>query len=180
MSIIYGERIRLRAPEREDIPLFLKWFNDPEVTITLFNYLPLSLVEEENWFDEMIKSPAEEHPLTIEVKEKNSWKAVGNTAFITINWIARSAEIGIAIGEKDYWNQGYGTEAMKLMLKHGFETLNLNRIYLRVYEFNKRGIRAYEKTGFVHEGCMRQALHKQGRYHDVLFMSVLREEWEKS
>lgn len=178
--MIYGERIRLRAPEREDIPVFLEWFNDPEVTLTLFTLLPLSRVEEENWFNEMIKSPAAEHPLTIEVKEKDGWKKIGNITFLKIDWIARSAEVGIAIGEKDYWNQGYGTEAMKLMLKHGFETLNLNRIYLQVYDFNQRGIRAYEKSGFVREGCMRQALHKQGKYHDILLMSVLRQEWEKN
>jgi RimJ/RimL family protein N-acetyltransferase len=94
------------------------------------------------------------------------------------DWISRNAEVGIVIGEKDYWNKGYGSEAMQLMLKHGFETLNLHRIWLRVYGFNTRAIRAYEKSGFVHEGRKREASFIQGKYHDVLIMSVLQPEWK--
>jgi len=67
---------------------------------------------------------------------------------------------------------------MTLLLKHGFETLNLHRIFLRVYEENIRAVRAYEKAGFVFEGKMRQAVYKHGNYDDVLFMSVLRSEWD--
>jgi RimJ/RimL family protein N-acetyltransferase len=66
---------------------------------------------------------------------------------------------------------------MRLLLKHGFDTLNLNRIYLRVFETNPRAIRAYEKAGFTHEGCQRQAEFKEGRYLDVLVMSILRNEY---
>ncbi len=178
MSIIYGDRIRLRAPSREDIPIFLEWFNDPEVTLTLFVYLPISRDEEDKWFEEMLNSPPEQHPLTIEVKEGESWKPIGNIQFINLDWVSRNAEVGIAIGDKAYWNKGYGSEAMQLMLKHGFETLNLHRIWLRVYGFNARAIRAYEKSGFVHEGRKRQAQFIQGQYHDVLIMSVLRHEWK--
>jgi diamine N-acetyltransferase len=178
VSIIYGDRIRLRAPERDDIPWFATWFNDPEVTLTLFSHLPISKDEEEKWFDDMLKSPPEQHPLTIEVKQKDGWKVIGNTAFGDIDWISRSAEVGIVIGEKDYWNQGYGSEAMQLMLKHGFETLNLHRIWLRVYDFNTRAIKAYEKSGFVHEGRKREELYIKGKYHDVLVMGILENEWK--
>ena len=83
------------------------------------------------------------------------------------------------IGNKDYWNKGYGTEAMTLLLKHGFETLNLNRIMLRVYDFNARAQRCYEKAGFVTEGQLRDALYVEGDYRDVLIMSVLRKEWDE-
>lgn len=82
------------------------------------------------------------------------------------------------IGEKDYWDQGYGTEAMQLILHHGFNTLNLNSITLRVYENNPRAIRSYEKTGFVLDGRIRQSQFADGKYLDTLFMSVLREEWK--
>jgi len=83
------------------------------------------------------------------------------------------------IGEKNYWNQGYGTESITLLLKHGFETLNLNRIMLRVYEDNPRAIRCYEKAGFVHEGRLREARYFEGVYRDVMLMSVLRREWDE-
>ena len=82
------------------------------------------------------------------------------------------------IGEKEYWDQGYGSEAMQLMLKHGFETLNLHRIWLQVYDKNVRGIRAYEKTGFTVESRFREAHYQHGRYYDIIIMSILRSEWE--
>src|SRR5262249_23759045 len=80
--------------------------------------------------------------------------------------------------DKAYWNRGYGTEALRLLLRHGFHTLNLNRVALRVYGNNARAIHAYEKAGFAHEGQLRQAIYKEGAYRDVLLMSVLREEWK--
>ena len=92
----------------------------------------------------------------------------------------RATEFGIMIGEKSYWNQGYGNEAVRLLLKLGFETMNLNRVFLRVFETNPRAIRAYEKAGFKREGRQRQGEWQNGRYIDVLVMSVLREEWLKA
>ncbi|MCJ7435442.1 MAG: GNAT family N-acetyltransferase, partial [Anaerolineales bacterium] len=77
------------------------------------------------------------------------------------------------------WNQGLGTEAMTLLLRIGFETLNLNRIFLRVYADNSRAVRSYEKAGFILEGTLRQAVYKKGRYEDLHIMSVLRSEWDK-
>ena len=125
----------------------------------------------------MLKRPVDEQPLAIEVQQDGGWCIVGNCGLFNIDWRCRSAEVGIFIGEKGLWNQGYGSEAMRLLLKHGFETLNLNRISLDVYETNPRAIRAYEKAGYVLEGRKRQAMVKNGRYIDVLLMSVLRSEW---
>ena len=176
--MIYGERIRFRHTERADLPTFVRWFNDPEIRENIMMYLPMSLVNEEKWFERMIQSHPDEQVLSIEIQEDDTWKLIGNCGFMSFDRRVRSAEVGVVIGEKEYWNQGYGTEAMQLMLRHGFETLNLNRIQLRVYETNPRAIRAYEKAGFVHEGRLRQAQYKQGAYLDVLMMSVLRSEWE--
>lgn len=120
--MILGERLRLRAVEKEDIDRFVVWLNDPEIR----------------------------------------------------------KGIDIFIAEKQYWNQGYGSEAVRMLLKHGFDTLNLNRIFLRVFEDNPRAIRAYEKVGFVHEGRLRKAKYRDGQYLDILLMSVLREEWKNS
>jgi diamine N-acetyltransferase len=175
--MIYGDRLRLRAAEREDLPLFVKWLNDPEVRQFISFNLPLSLAQEERWFDEMIKANPAEQVLVIEIRENEGWTPVGVTSLMNIDWTNRLAEVGIFIGEKAYWSQGYGREVMRLMLKHGFEDLNLNRIWLRVYEFNQRGVRAYEHAGFKHEGRMRQAIFKDGCYNDVLIMSVVRGEW---
>jgi RimJ/RimL family protein N-acetyltransferase len=97
---------------------------------------------------------------------------------MNIDWRNRSGEVGIMIGEKACWNQGYGTETMQRLLEHGFNTLNLHRIWLQVYAKNPGGIRAYEKAGFTHEGTLRQAHYQHGKYYDVHIMSVLREEWQ--
>ena len=183
MPYLYGHNLRLRSAERTDIPQFLRWINDPEVVENLEVYAPMWTVEEEGWFDAMKARPIDQHTLVIEVHpdcHDDKWVVIGNTSFFPINQIARSVEIGIMIGEKDYWNKGFGTEAMRTMCRYGFEELNLNRIWLRVYETNPRARKAYEKAGFVYEGTLRQAEYKHGRYIDVHVMSILKTDWIKS
>ena len=177
MSMIYGEHVRLRGAERSDLEKFVIWINDPEVTAGLTLFLPMSSVDEDKWFDNAMQRPQEEKPLVIDMKDGDGWRLIGNSGFFNFDWVARSAEVGIMIGDKSVWNKGYGSEVMTLLLRHGFRTLNLKRVYLHVYAENERAIRTYEKAGFVHEGRMRQAVYKNGKYSDVLFMSVLREEW---
>ena len=177
MSIIYGERVRLRAAEREDVKNFYVWVNDPDVTRYLSLYLPMSTVDEENWFNSMTQRSQSEKTLVIEVRDGNGWKMIGNCGVFDIDTIGRLGEIGIMLGEKDEWDKGYCTEAMSLLVHHCFETLNFNRVYLRVYAENLRAKRAYEKAGFVEEGRLREAVYKNGKYDDVIIMSVLRAEW---
>jgi diamine N-acetyltransferase len=182
--MIYGKRIRLRAVEHNDLPTFLKWVNDSEVKQGISVYLPLSMADEEDWFAGERKRLPEEHNLVIEIRpatqdeEEGTWMVIGECGFFNYDQRNRSAEFGIMIGEKSYWNQGYGTEAVRLLMQLGFTTLNLNRIYLRVLENNPRAIRAYEKAGFTYEGRQRQAEFKDGRYLDLLVMSILRAEYK--
>jgi len=178
--MIFGKRVRLRALNQEDLPLFVEWLNDPEVVRGLTHYQPFSLEDEKDWYEGMRKMPQEERPLMVDVRIDTKWKPIGDLGLFGIDWRIRSAEFGIVIGEKAYWDQGYGTEAMELILKHGFETLNLNRIYLRVYEDNLRAIRVYKKTGFKQEGNLRQAHFQDGSYMDVILMSILRSDWDQS
>jgi diamine N-acetyltransferase len=176
--MIPGERVRLRAIERDDLPRFVAWLNDPEVSRGLMLSTPLSMAQEEQWFSHMLERPVEEHPLAIDVNTPEGWTAVGNIALHAVDWKERSAEVGIFIGEKSLWNHGYGREAMQLMLRYAFNTLNLNRIFLRVYATNPRAVKSYENAGFVHEGRLRQAHFQDGQYIDVLLMSVVRSEWK--
>ncbi len=181
--MIYGERIRFRGVERTDIPVFVPWLNDPEVNRGIAIYWPMSQAEEERWFEKMLSRPIDEHVLGVEVRlppagqEGESWKLIGTTGLMGIDWRDRNAELGILIGEKSYWDHGYGTETVRLLAKYGFDTLNLHRIFLRVFESNPRAIRAYEKAGFTHEGRQRQAQFSDGCYQDVLMMSILEAEF---
>jgi len=177
--MIYGERVRLRHMERVDLPKFVEWLNDPLVIQGISMYLPISMDEEDSWYEDVLKRPHEERPLCIDAKYEDGWQLIGNSGFFGIDWRNRSAEFGIFIGDTAYWDQGYGTEVVRLILKHGFFTLNLHRIFLRVFADNPRAIRVYEKVGFVHEGRQRQAAYWNGKYQDVLLMSVLRPEWEE-
>ena len=177
--MIYGERVRLRHIERDDLSQFVAWLNDPEVTRGLSLHFPLSTDEEESWYGQVLQSPNEERPLCIDAKHNEGWKLIGNSGLFSVDWRNRNAEFGIFIGDRSYWNKGYGTEVVKLILQHGFSTLNLHRIYLTVFADNLPAIRVYEKIGFVHEGRHRQAEFHDGQYHDKLFMSMLRAEWEE-
>ncbi len=182
MPHLFSKRIRLRAAEKADIDGFLRWVNDPEVTENLMLVSPMSRVEEERWYENMLAQHPSEHVFVIETKPDapdGTWQAIGTCQFLSIDWRNRASEVGIMIGEKAFWNRGFGTETMQLLLEHGFNTLNLNRIWLQVYDKNQRGIRAYEKAGFVYEGKFRQAHYQHGRYYDVHLMSVLKEEWGK-
>ncbi len=178
--MIFGDRIRLRALERDDLPLFVKWLNDPEVTKGLMHYLPFSGEDEEEWFNGMRKKPLEERPLVIEIPKEDGWEPIGNCGIFNINWRIQKADFGIVIGAKQHWDKGYGTEALRVIIQHGFNTLNLNKISLTVYENNPRAIRAYEKAGLVTEGRLRQDHYHNGKYFDVLIMSILRSEWQDS
>ncbi len=178
--MIYGERIRLRAITQNDLPLFVEWLNDPEVTQGLMHFIPFSKEDEEDWFEGMRKRPREEHPLVIDICSEEGWESIGNCGLFGIDWRIRQAEFGIVIGAKQYWNQGYGTEALQLIIQHGFETLNLNRIFLRVYENNPRAVRSYEKSGLSVEGRLRQGHYDNAKYIDVILMSILRSEWQEN
>jgi RimJ/RimL family protein N-acetyltransferase len=183
--MIQGERIRLRRNERADLPKFVEWLNDPDVRRYLSLGMPISTASEEQWFENMLKLPAAEQPFAIEIRKKSAgqetdaWQLIGNCSFMDMDHTVRSAEVGLFIGDKSCWNTGYGTEVMRLMLQFGFDTLNLNRIFLRVDEANKGGIRAYEKAGFILDGRLRQAVYRDGLYHDLLIMSVIRSEWNR-
>ena len=118
--MIYGDRIRFRRAEKDDLPLFMEWINDPEVIAGLTLYLPMGMWEEEEWFAGLAKRPQAERPLTVEIPDGDSWRAIGNVNVFNIDAVAHSAEVGIMLGDKSIWNQGYGTEAMRLLLKHGF------------------------------------------------------------
>jgi RimJ/RimL family protein N-acetyltransferase len=175
--MIVGERVRLRAVSEDDLPRFVDWFNDPDVTRGLTRVTPLSLEEERRWFEDSAKKDVFEQPLAIDALEDGGWVHIGSCSFFHHDPVTQQAELGILIGDKRYWDQGLGTETMRLLVRHGFETLNLQRINLRVVEFNDRAQKVYERVGFVVEGRLRRDLYRRGKYWDTLVMGILRSEW---
>lgn len=102
---------------------------------------------------------------------------VGNSALMP-DLSGQTATFGIIIGDKTAWGRGYGTAALREVLRIGFQEMGLHRIHLQAFAGNARGIHCYEKCGFRHEGLACQARFKRGEWVDVLSMAVLREEWE--
>ena len=171
--MILGKKTRLRAIERQDIPAFVRWLNDPEVTRFLTLYSPISTANEERWFEKQLDD-SNAHVFAIETLESVH---IGNVGLHNIDWKNRNALLGIFIGEKTHWGLGYGTDAVRAILSFAFSEMNLHCVYLDVFAFNKRAQRVYEKAGFALEGVQRQRLFHEGKYHDVLIMSILHSEF---
>lgn len=175
----YGEKVRLRAVGRADLPRYVEWFADPAVSENLASQIPMGLAQEERWYEENLKQPPEQQALAVDLRTgRGKWEHIGGTGFHLIDKRNRSAECGLFIGPEKYWNKGYGRDILLTLLRYGFQTLNLNRVQLRVMEFNRRAVHLYEKIGFVREGSMREAHFHQGRYWDMHLYSILRREWE--
>ena len=130
------------------------------------------------WFEKDLDS-ALPNNLLFSIRTLAEDKLIGFIAFDGLNWTDRDSFVAIGIGDEAFWSKGYGSDAMRLMLRYGFTELNLHRISLDVFEQNPRGIRSYEKCGFKHEGRIRDFLLRDGRRSDMLFMGILRDEWNK-
>jgi diamine N-acetyltransferase len=170
--MIRGNRIILRAIERQDLPNYVEWLNDPAVLEHFGRHKPLSLAEEEQWYEQMLQDPKTCN-FAVELEDRH----VGGAGFNGIDGRNASAEVGLFIGLPELWDKGLGFDVLQALLRFGFEQMNLNRIYLRVFARNGRAVHLYEKLGFSHEGRWRQAEFRNGQYQDLLWMSILREEW---
>jgi RimJ/RimL family protein N-acetyltransferase len=173
--MLEGTLVRLRALEPEDLDREYAWINDPEVTRFLSMRYPTSRAAEERWLrDRPANDFANGLFLAIETKDGVH---IGNISLQDVNPEDRKAGLGIMIGDKEYWANGYGTDAIVTLVRFGFGEMNLNRIWLHVFEFNERAQACYKKSGFTEEGRLRQHYYGQGRYWDVVVMAALRDEF---
>jgi RimJ/RimL family protein N-acetyltransferase len=173
--LLQGKLVRLRAVEEPDAERFHKWLNDPEVTQFICRRCPISLHEEREW----IRAHAQNPDNLVFAVETLDGVHIGGCGLDRVQQHreSRGAILGIHIGDKQYWGKGYGTDAVGTLLRFAFEELNLHRVALSVFEYNARAIRCYEKCGFQHEGREREAFFRNGRYWDILRMSVLQREF---
>ncbi len=131
-----------------------------------------SLEQQKEWLKENLKN---HYFFGIWTLDEN--KCIGDVVLDEINPVTGEAWLGIGIGEVDFWGKGYGTDAMRLMVRYGFLELNLNRITLDVFEYNPRAIQCYLKAGFKEEGRERQWLYRAGKRWDLVYMGILKDEW---
>jgi RimJ/RimL family protein N-acetyltransferase len=169
----------LREISEADLFLINQWRNDKELIDLLGNnFLFIAEEVDHAWYENYLKNRAYNVRLMILESEKSL--PVGTVQLTNIHLINRSAEFSIMIGNKSFWSKGAGIFSTISILKHGFENLNLNRIYLTVLEYNERAIKMYEKTGFRKEGISREAIYKNGKFHNLVHMAILKSEINKS
>ncbi|OHD55733.1 MAG: GNAT family N-acetyltransferase [Spirochaetes bacterium GWF1_51_8] len=171
---LVGKKCYLSPMNPEDAPKYVGWFSDLEVAVNLKTQMNINLLSEREFLEKNLKDG---NPI-FAIIDLATDKLIGNCGLHDIGWVGRHAEFGILIGEKEYWNKGYGEEATRLILDFGFNIINLHNIFLKVMEFNKRAVRAYEKAGFKQIGRWRKAFQIAGKRYDFILMDILADEYE--
>jgi RimJ/RimL family protein N-acetyltransferase len=179
--LFQGELVRLAAANSEtDAELFARWSRDTEYMRLQSSWAarPSSAKQaKEELCDWMENEKPNDYEFIIRTLAKD--QPIGSVGLDGIRWSHGDGFVGIGIGDREYWGNGYGTDAMRAILRFAFTELNLHRVSLDVFEYNLRAIRSYEKAGFVVEGRERQVLHRDGRRWDMIYMGILRKEWEQ-
>jgi RimJ/RimL family protein N-acetyltransferase len=171
--MLQGNRVCLRAAKREDMDALWRYNNDVEVELAGGGDppMPQSLERLLAEFDaDAGKGGRNGASFVIEA----DGRCIGQCALFQFDETARTAALGITIGDKAYWGQGYGREAVQLLLDYAFRLRNLRRVWLTVNGRNERAIRAYRACGFVEEGRQREHVWSSGAYDDLVYMAVTR------
>lgn len=167
---IVGEKTILRKLSEKDLEKSLVWFRDSAVNKFLsHNFCDFTKEQEIQWFRFIQNSKRD---LLFSINTKDEHLHIGNCGLHKINWVRKSCELGIVIGEKNCWNKGYGTDAIKSMVNFAFNKLNLLKIQLNVYEYNFRAIKSYKKSGFKIVKVLRKNHFYNGNYWDTLIMEL--------
>lgn len=174
--MLVGEKVVLRAPEMEDADTLVRWINDPELARYRMPHFPYSRAHEREWLERISRSETDR----VLMIQRLDGRPIGMMGLHRIDQVHRQAELGIFIGEKDCWGQGYGTDAIRTLLRFAFDQMNFHRIYLRVDVDNVRAQRCYEKCGFVREGTLRQCVFRDGGWRAQHLMAVLAEEFRQN
>lgn len=171
---IVGDKVYLSPMNVEDLEIYTKWMNDLQVTERLGTSDKIATLEGEK---EWILNCNTKGSFQFAVIDKESDTIIGNCGFNDVNTIRQNGSIGIFIGDEVNRNKGYGTDAVRLLVKYGFEYLNLNNIMLTVYSFNEGAIKCYKKVGFKEFGRRHKAIPLKNKFYDIIYMEILREDY---
>jgi len=178
-QLFRGSLVRLTAEEPEAMAKELVHWNLDSEYFRMLDSEPQVMWSEKKW-KELLEKDLEKDPsqdLLFGIRTLADDRLIGFIALFDDSLHHGDALVAIGIGQREYWGNGYGTDAMQVMLAYAFRELNLRRLSLIVFEHNPRAIRSYEKTGFVLEGRVRGAMQREGQRWDWLWMGILREEW---
>ncbi len=173
---ITGTGIYLRGLRAQDLDgNWYTWFNDADVThYQDKGYFPNSREKQARYYESVTASNTD---VVLAIADSATHMHIGNVGLHRINWVHRTAVLGIVIGEKEYWRRGLGKQAWALITHYGFETLNLNKITATVIDGNLRSLRCALAAGYEKEGVQVEQLYKHGTYHDLIFVGLTRSKW---
>lgn len=166
--IIKG-RIAFRAWEKEDIPLLSTWLNDPEIFRYLGESYPCKSSEQVVEYYEERKS----QPYRYMILQVQDGRPVGTCRIFDIDWKYRTCELALLIGDKKSWGKGFGTDSLELLKEVAFLGLGMNRVQVKCFASNARILRICEKASFLVEGTLREKVFFNGRYENIVVMSIL-------
>lgn len=168
-----GRTTNLRPYNKADIPMLTRWINSPDVRPFIVSVFPKTENLEEEWYEKLGK---DDKNIVLCVETKDG-KPIGGMGIHSIDWLNRTATTGAILGEKEYWGQGFGTDAKLVLLDYAFNVLNLRKIHSNVIGYNERSLRYSLRCGYKEEGRLRQEKYRNGEYHDLIQLSVFREDW---
>lgn len=178
-DVLCGKYVRLSAFDPDEMSkAYARWNRNSEY-FRLLNSSARSMFSP-NALAKQIEDAMEEMPIAsyfFSIHTLAEDQLIGELNLDVVDWSGRDSFVGLGIGETEYWNKGYGTDIMNVLLCFAFHEINLRRVTLTVFEYNPRAIRSYEKAGFHHEGRVRCLLNREGQRWDLLYMGILREEW---
>lgn len=176
--MIKGKEVGLRALELVDLNTLKNWRNIDSFRRNFREFKELNLTNQEAWFQIISKSP---NDFMFGIVDLKSGELIGACGLLYTNWVIRSADFSFYIGKNELYidNSNVSKEAVNLLLNYGFNILNLNKIWMELYEFDVKKIDFFSNLGFQKDGKLRQNCFLDGKYWDSYIISLLRNEFHK-
>lgn len=178
-NLFAGPRVRLTALRPDDTATVVRWYED-SAFLRQFDSSPAFPRSAARLHDFLNETGKPETAYRFGIRLHHTDDLIGLIDLDGIEWSNGLAWLAVGIGEAAYRGQGYGSDALGLMLRFAFHELNLHRIQLTVFSYNTRAIRLYERLGFTREGVLREYLQRDGQRFDVYQYGLLAREWAES
>jgi len=175
--MIKGEKVYLTAINEDSLEQLREWRNSPKLKQYFREYREISDVSQKRWYENYVLNDCQQ--IHFEIHVNRTKKMVGYCCLTGINWINKTAEFSIYLGDSTSYGHGYGIDALNLLLNHAFNDVNLNKIWGEVF-VNNPAINLFKKIGFLEEGLLKQHHYKNGEFRDSHIIGLLACDWQHS
>lgn len=170
-----GSLVKLRGYNEKDIPKLLHFINEPDIKKNIDSGIPYIYTRKDQ--EKIFEKRKENEDYIFAIESLDHGKFIGGACIKNIDWKNSHCEIALFISPNN-WGNGFGLDTLKILLKFVFQQMNLNKIKLKAYSFNKRAQSIYKKIGFKEEGALREEIFRDGEYHDEFIFGLLKKEYK--